>query len=108
MEQIVRKADQSSVVLGDQTMDRFIGVEKAGPRHAGDLGRKRGWTGAAVKRVVAIPQGKPLLEVIRGHEANGEIVGHCSVRDRGGLAGPEMDRGLFFEHDPEKWKPVLP
>src|SRR4029077_12681823 len=34
---------------------------------------------AAVERVVAVPQGKPPFEILRGHEANGEIVGHRSA-----------------------------
>src|ERR1700722_15940932 len=57
-------------------MHRLIGIEEARPRHAGNLGRKRARTRAAVKRVVPVPQRQPPLVVRRYGRADEKRVRH--------------------------------
>ena len=70
VEEIVREAEQFPAALRDQPMHRLIGIEEARPRHSRDVGGKRGRTRAAVKRVVSVPQGQPLVVVPPGDETD--------------------------------------
>src|SRR3954447_19317496 len=72
----MRQPEQFSAAVRDQRMHRFVAVEEARPCHGGDGGIKRGRARPAVKRIVAVPQGKPLCVVVAGDEPNGEIAGH--------------------------------
>src|SRR5260370_23476317 len=69
VKQVVCQAEQLSVAFRDKTMDRFIGVEEARPRHSCRLGSKRGRTGPPVKRIVSVPQREPLVVVLPGYQA---------------------------------------
>ena len=93
VEQIVGQAEQLSAALRDKPMDRFIRVEKARPRHPGNVSGKCSCALLPVERVVAVPQRKPLVVVLPGHKADSEIVKHSFVRESGiDRAAPERPR----------------
>lgn len=73
MEEIVRQAVELAVRLSDEAMDGLRGVEKSQPCGAGDFGRKGGGAGAPVKRVIAVPEGKPLVVVVGAEGADVEV-----------------------------------
>src|SRR5260221_11954893 len=78
----MRQAEQSSAALGDKTMHRLISIEEARPAHRCNFRSERGRARPSVKRVVAVPQGKPLVVVLPGHKADSEIARHLSFRVR--------------------------
>src|ERR1700737_4839523 len=74
--QIVRQAEQLSAAFRDKPVDRLIGIEEARPCHRRDFRAKSGRAGPPVKRIVSVPQGKPLVVVLSGYKADGELAGH--------------------------------
>src|SRR5258708_27148259 len=78
----MRQAEQSSAALGDKTMHRLISIEEARPGHRCNFRSERGRARPSVKRVVAVPQGKPLIVVLPVHKADSEIARHLSFRVR--------------------------
>src|SRR5690348_9694858 len=87
MEQIMRKPEQFAPALGDERMDRLVGIKEARPGHVGNLAGKRGGAMAAVKRVVAVPQRQPVVEIASFHKADGDIAGHVDSSMRAAFAG---------------------
>ena len=74
VKQVMRQPEQRAVAFGDQRMHRLVGIEESAAQViARDLGRQRGRARAAVERVVAVPQRKPLLVVPAGDKADSEI-----------------------------------
>lgn len=66
MEKIVRKAQKSAVLLGDQGVYQLGYIEEARPSRLGNLPRECRRAGAPVKRVVTFPERLPLAEICRG------------------------------------------
>src|SRR5262249_19502285 len=76
MKKIMRQPKQRAIALSDQAVHKFIAIEKARPGQSGDLARKRGFARAAVEGVVAVPQGKPSIEIAFRNEAHGQAIRH--------------------------------
>ena len=72
VEEVVGQAQQAPVLLGDQGVDRFMGVEEPRPGRGGDRRVEVRLALAAVEGVLAVPQGKPLGVVFAGDRADGE------------------------------------
>src|SRR3546814_14354600 len=53
---IMDEAEQFALGLGDERMDRLVGVEETHPGRGGDVGGKRGGAAAAVEFIIALPQ----------------------------------------------------
>jgi ribosomal protein L14 len=60
--QVMREAHQFAAGFGDQRVHRFIRIKKTRPGHGGDLIRQRRGAGAAIKAVVAGPEGRQALK----------------------------------------------
>ena len=76
VEEIVDEADELSVLLCDQGVHGFTGIEEAGPGCLGDGFRKSCGSVAAVEGIVAEPEGKPLLVIVGADGADGEFRAH--------------------------------
>src|SRR5216684_6338020 len=84
VKQVVCQAEQLFAAFRDKTMDRFMGVEEARPRHCCRLGSKRGGTGPSVKRIVSVPQREPLVVVLPGYQADRHLAGNLGFCIHGG------------------------
>jgi len=72
VEDVVGEAEELAVLFGDEGVNGFFGIEETPPGGAGDLGRERCGTGAAVEGVIAVPKAEPLAVVGEGDGADGE------------------------------------
>ena len=76
VEEVVDDADELSVLLRDQSVHGFVGVEEAGPGGLGDGFVQSCCAVTAIESVVAEPKGKPLFVVVAAGGADGEFRGH--------------------------------
>src|SRR3546814_14543765 len=70
---IMDEAEQFALGLGDERMDRLVGVEETHPGRGGDVGGKRGGAAAAVEFIIALPQRQPAVEIALHRRADPEI-----------------------------------
>src|SRR6266404_5856964 len=70
VEEVVRQAKQFSAALSDKAMYRLICIEEARSGHPRNFIGRRRRAGPPVKRVVSMPQRKPLVVVLPGHKAD--------------------------------------
>src|SRR3546814_13353127 len=70
------EAEQFALGLGDERMDRLVGVEETHPGRGGDVGGKRGGAAAAVEFIIALPPRQPAVEIALHQRADPEIGGH--------------------------------
>ena len=72
---MVDQADHDAVALCNERIHRNVLVEEPSPGRARDLQGQGGFAGAAVKGVIAVPKGKPGVEV--GLASSADASGRC-------------------------------
>src|SRR3546814_18004613 len=77
--EIMDEAEQFALGLGDERMDRLVGVEETHPGRGGDVGGKRGGAAAAVEFIIALPQRQPAVEIALHRRADPELGDRKSV-----------------------------
>src|SRR5207245_408258 len=79
VEYVVGEAEELAAALRDESVHRFVGVEETRPGHPRDFWGEGRRAGAAIKRVVAVPQREPLVVVFWNDRADGEVSGHLGA-----------------------------